>query len=239
MSNASAKEPGFTSQLPSEAERLSWTKGLCETIRDCHRIGVLHRDINPWNVLIGAQKAEDGSRKLCLADFGLTVRMDGQAVLSGLESEGAVDLDDSALESLYSAPELGKRYGLPADIFSVGMLLLAIWSTLDVKSEQALIDCVEAVKLAAMHGSEPADNVLESLQGGHGSELRTLIISMVSAQPHVRPSAETACKEVEQWLAKRAREATPATVADEKSKGGILAKLCGCLSPKPATRAGD
>ena len=46
---------------------------------------------------------------LRLADFGSAVELRGP--LEGLEAPAAAPLDDSALNSLYSAPELGVRYG--------------------------------------------------------------------------------------------------------------------------------
>lgn len=234
--STTSSQSGLVSRLPTETERLSWTKSLCETISDCHKLGLLHRDINPWNVLISAEKAQDGTRKLCLTDFGLSARIEAEVGLSGLESEGAVPLDDSALGSLYSAPELGKRYGLPADIFSVGMMLLAIWSTPDVRSEDALIECVESVKQSAIDASEPPNDALRGMREGVDAELRTIVMSMVSSQPHVRPTAAQACEKVSQWLAKRTsteQKEAPEALADEKpevaQKQGWMARCCRCF----------
>ncbi|CAK9080270.1 unnamed protein product [Durusdinium trenchii] len=104
-------------------ERHTWSAQLCAAVCHCHSLGVLHRDINPWNALL---IQESGTWNLRLGDFGLAVPCSGD--LQGIEAPGVAPLDASALTSLYSAPELGKRYGYPADVFSLGMTLLALWT---------------------------------------------------------------------------------------------------------------
>ena len=70
-----------------------------------------HEDSKVLKGLKGLSKGRvrHGLWHLRLADFGSAVQIQGH--LEGLEARGAAPLDDSALNSLYSAPELGVCYG--------------------------------------------------------------------------------------------------------------------------------
>jgi len=105
---------GKLAKQPSIEERAEWTQALCRALQHCHKCGVLHRDVNPWNVLVTYRREGERCRGARLADFGLAAAIPASFELTGIEADGAVPLDESALNSLYSAPELGKSYGLPA-----------------------------------------------------------------------------------------------------------------------------
>lgn len=202
---AMLEEPGAVAGGPSEAECRLWTRTLCEALRHCHGLRVLHRDLNPWNALVATEREADGSRGVRLADFGLAVRLaEGAPDLQGLEAEGFADLDASALGSLYSAPELGELYSLPADVFSLGMTLLVIWAAADLGPETgdvegALAAIAEAAKEAAVGNCQPP--MLDSLVSlGMHAPLRELLVRMLACDPALRPTAAETCVVVERWL---------------------------------------
>lgn len=241
----SGKDSKAGGSLPSGKERVAWTQDLCRTVCHCHSMGVLHRDLNPWNVLIAAQLGVASYRNVRVADFGLGVRLpDTQTELEGEETDGAAPLDASALGSLYSAPELGVRYGLPADIFSLGMVLLAMWTTADVAklggslSEDALISCIEKTKQAAIEGSSPPDEFLASMKDGSDDALRSLILRMVSGNPENRPTAAKACDVVEEWLHNResalSKEGPDTPKEDSKGVKRLSWSFCRCFRVKSA-----
>lgn len=190
----------------------------------------------------------DGSRSVCLADFGLAVQVDAGTALSGWEAEGAPQLDASALGSLYSAPELGIRYGFLADIFSLGMVLLAIWSTVDAVNtcskeartpnavqsscEDALVTTTELVKKAAADSQQVPGNILRSIAEGADSSLRELVLRMVSSEPERRPSAEQACQLVQQWFSRQAMKDRGMAESKQKVKrNACFSTFCKCLRP--------
>jgi len=152
---------------------------------------VLHRDVNPWNALLVLEGSESSSARL--GDFGLAVRMESSE-LRGWETPGAAPLDDSAIGSLYSAPELGDVYGFPADVFSLGMTLLAIWGSADL-GEEELINLVEGAKQAACSSSS------SSHMGSLGKEvpcgLRSVLADALAHQAAGRPTAASLRDRVE------------------------------------------
>mmetsp|Transcript_106890 Transcript_106890/g.189974 ORF Transcript_106890/g.189974 Transcript_106890/m.189974 type:complete len:362 (-) Transcript_106890:49-1134(-) len=180
---------------PSSADWQAWTVELCLALKHCHSLRVLHRDVNPWNVFLVVETASaDGSvASLRLGDFGLAAQLgDDEAELAGIEAGGgAVALDESALTSLYSAPELGERYSFPADVFSLGMTLLALWTAADCGCDEGcVIDAVEVAKNSAE---------LPKLSKAAPS-WQSLIASMIAKNPSARPSAAACHREVSEHL---------------------------------------
>ena len=106
--------------LPCE-DVLRHAEGLTDALRAAHVSGVLHRDINPNNVLIG----KDGRARL--SDFGLAGvwAVSGTASEQSAESTEAYDADRVAGTRGYMSPEqaLGKPVDPRSDIFSLGAVL--------------------------------------------------------------------------------------------------------------------
>ncbi|AVZ73036.1 serine/threonine protein kinase [Streptomyces lunaelactis] len=94
---------------PGEAARIGM--GLVAALREVHAVGVLHRDIKPGNVLLGA-----GGR-VVLTDFGIAAIQDAaQLTVAGMLI-GSPD---------YMAPErVGGHPGPPSDLWSLGATLCA------------------------------------------------------------------------------------------------------------------
>ncbi|CAE7280085.1 Cyclin-dependent kinase 1 [Symbiodinium microadriaticum] len=175
----------------SSMERRAWSMQLCRAVSHCHRLRVLHRDVNPWNVLLVLEGSDSSSARL--GDFGLAVRMDSLE-LRGWETPGAAPLDDSAIGSLYSSPELGDVYGFPADVFSLGMTLLAIWASADL-GEEELITLVEGAKQAACSASSSSH--VGSLGKGLPWGLCSVLADALAHQAAARPSAASLRDRVE------------------------------------------
>jgi len=87
--------------------------GICEGLQAAHRQRICHRDLKPDNILLDA----DGVPKI--ADFGLARFVD---TASPARTFGGTPN--------YMAPEIwnGEEYGLPADIYSLGVIFYRIWA---------------------------------------------------------------------------------------------------------------
>lgn len=94
---------------PSTAECHAWSNSLLDALQAVHEQRVVHRDLSPWNVFVS--RGASGLRRLRLGDFGMAARLPDGEQLSGLEQDGCPPLDDSALGSPFSAPELGATEG--------------------------------------------------------------------------------------------------------------------------------
>eukprot|EP00747_Dinoflagellata_sp_TGD_P214323 gnl/TRDRNA2_/TRDRNA2_87197_c0_seq2.p1 gnl/TRDRNA2_/TRDRNA2_87197_c0~~gnl/TRDRNA2_/TRDRNA2_87197_c0_seq2.p1 ORF type:complete len:423 (-),score=74.90 gnl/TRDRNA2_/TRDRNA2_87197_c0_seq2:46-1314(-) len=242
----SAPAAGDTCSLP-HLERRRWTSDLCDAVRHCHSLRVLHRDINPWNVFLARQekRALDAmpSFLVRLGDFGLAVQLPetgaseagDEEPLSGLECAGAAPLDESALESLYSAPELGGAcYGLKADVFSLGMTVFALWISAEVSGEDSIIDAVALAKGAA----HVQNDALLELQRSD-TMLHSMIFRMLSASSADRPSAAQAWSSIcrgENGLAAPAEENSKA-VSGEGSTSKKVDVAIGDDAPTPGCDA--
>ncbi len=99
---------------PERLARLAHAAGL---VARAHALGVVHRDVKPTNFLVGPA----GDTRL--ADFGCAKLVDKDAPESAL---GGLTATGTALGSLaFMAPEQldAKKAGLPADVFSLGVML--------------------------------------------------------------------------------------------------------------------
>jgi eukaryotic-like serine/threonine-protein kinase len=93
-----------------ELDLLALSRALLDALEHIHSAGVVHRDLKPGNVLIGA----DG--RIRLTDFGIAQPKDATAITQAGQVIGTLD---------YMAPEV--RRGEPAtpssDLYSLGILL--------------------------------------------------------------------------------------------------------------------
>lgn len=220
-----------SSGWPSLLERCAWSSDLCRAVEHCHSLLVLHRDVNPWNIFLAREPervarskgAEQACLSLRLGDFGLAVQLkDLSEELEGIEAGGrGVALDASALSSLYSAPELGKRYGFAADVFSLGMTLFALWTATGCSTEDALIDRVVAAKNACVLDENCKSSHQETMPSPVGRssvqhappQLQHLILLLLRPGPADRPSAAEAST--------AARASLPRTNCQGKQEGMV------------------
>jgi hypothetical protein len=93
------------------ADTLELVDGACRGLAHAHRMGVVHRDVKPGNIM----RSDDGAVKL--ADFGIAKAMVGGA--SQITQAGSV-LGTAA----YLAPEQasGAEVGPPADLYGLGVV---------------------------------------------------------------------------------------------------------------------
>lgn len=86
---------------------------ICEGLLSAHRLGIVHRDIKPGNIML--IKHEDGSQQVKIVDFGL-------AKLGGTENAGLTKTGDTMGTPHYMSPEqcLGQVLDVRADVYSLG-----------------------------------------------------------------------------------------------------------------------
>ena len=103
--------------LPFE-DVLHHAEGLTDALRTAHMEGVLHRDVNPNNILVG----RDGRARL--TDFGLARVWDASGS-SPSEATTRAHSRDAAGTRGYMSPEqvLGKKVDPRSDLFSLGAVL--------------------------------------------------------------------------------------------------------------------
>ncbi len=91
---------------------------VCEVLEEAHRVGIVHRDVKPANIML-SQGARGEVVKVL--DFGISKFIDREKQL-GLTGDGI------AGTPLYMSPEalLGRPTEAPADVFSVGVTLFVM-----------------------------------------------------------------------------------------------------------------
>jgi serine/threonine protein kinase len=103
---------------PFPAERaMHVTKQICRSLREAHRLGIIHRDMKPGNVMLLSQGDEKDYVKVL--DFGL---------VKDIESGEEEDLTQAGVfmgSPKYMSPEQiqGERVDGRSDIYSIGILL--------------------------------------------------------------------------------------------------------------------
>jgi hypothetical protein len=108
---------------------------LAEGLRAAHQLGAIHRDISPDNVLL-----EDGRiDRATIIDFGIAKDLDpGSATIVGEGFAGKLS---------YVAPEqlgdFGREVGPWTDVYSLGLVILAVAQGRNVAMGGSLVDAVD------------------------------------------------------------------------------------------------
>ncbi|WP_406353832.1 serine/threonine-protein kinase [Streptomyces sp. NBC_00658] len=148
---------------PGEAARVGL--GMVAALRAAHAAGVLHRDVKPGNVLLGAEG------RVVLTDFGIAMASGTSTLTKTGEIVGSID---------YIAPERmrGRRPGPAADLWALGATLYqAVEGRPPFRKDTAVETAYSVV----------ADPLEPMKQAG---PLEPLIEALLAKDPDERPSAE-------------------------------------------------
>jgi tRNA A-37 threonylcarbamoyl transferase component Bud32 len=148
---------------PTEAARIGL--GMVAALRAAHAAGVLHRDVKPGNVLLGA----DG--RVVLTDFGIAMATGTSTLTKTGEIIGSID---------YIAPERmrGKKPGPAADLWALGATL---YQSVEGRPPFRKATAVETAYAIAV---DPVDPMKQA------GPLEPLIEALLAKEPEERPSAE-------------------------------------------------
>ncbi|MEU0990750.1 serine/threonine-protein kinase [Streptomyces sp. NPDC005953] len=143
----------------------SLAAGLAEAVEAIHRVGLVHRDIKPGNILV----TDDGLRVI---DFGISKAVEGLTVLTTtglvIGSPGFMSPEQAA----------GARVGPPSDIFSLGAVLVFA-ATGEGPFGQGSIP---ALLYRVVHNQPILDRV--------PAEIRNVLAACLEKTPERRPTAE-------------------------------------------------
>jgi len=152
-----------------EAECVEIMLGLLSALAYVHHLGIIHRDVKCENLLL------DGSR-VVLADFGISCYMsDAENMEKRVGSPG------------YASPEMlkGESYNEKIDVFATGVVLyFALSRTLPFADSSVARVLARTVRCKIRWPQEKFNH----FSGG----LVKLCKSLLSKEPHLRPSAATA-----------------------------------------------
>ncbi|WP_347404563.1 protein kinase [Streptomyces sp. MST-110588] len=135
---------------------------LARTLADIHAAGLIHRDLKPSNIVLTSQGPRVIDFGIARPEHGLTLTTTGQVpVTPG-----------------YGAPEqvLGRRVAFPADVFSLGAVL--VYAASGRRAYEG--GHVAAVQYEVVHGDPQLDAVPE--------QVRQLIAPCLAKDPALRPT---------------------------------------------------
>ncbi|MGD3112207.1 serine/threonine-protein kinase [Streptomyces sp. YGL11-2] len=172
---------------PEEAVRIGLE--MTAALRAAHAAGVLHRDVKPGNVMLGAEG------RVVLTDFGIAMTSDVSTLTKTGEMVGSIQ---------YMAPERirGQKPGPASDLWALGATLYQAVEGRPPFHRPTVMESAYAVVV----------DPLEPMK--HAGPLAPLIEALLSKDPDERPSAE----QTERALrAARSRGSTESVGSDESA----------------------
>jgi serine/threonine-protein kinase len=162
-------------EAPMSAERtIHVAMQIARSLREAHRLDVIHRDLKPGNVLLTRHGDEEDFVKVL--DFGL---------VKHVESESEQELTKAGLfmgSPKYMSPEQirGERVDARSDVYALGVVMYEmITGKVPFERENTV-----KVLMAHMHEGVPPIQIADCPQG-----LNELIIRCLSKRPEGRPSS--------------------------------------------------
>ena len=120
---------------PDSAELRRLIRRLADGLRAAHELGAVHRDMSPDNVLLPDRRLD----RARIIDFGIAKDLD--------PSKATIVGDGFAGKLAYVAPEqfgdFGREIGPWTDIYSLGLVILAVATGRDVDMGSTLVEAVD------------------------------------------------------------------------------------------------
>lgn len=202
---------------------LQITRGLAHI----HSKGIIHRDLKPQNIFASLDSGTEGELPCFrIGDFGLSkILLDANGG-KAFESAGNIGHNNALAVPLeahtvgigtasYASPEqvTSSTYGPPADIFSMGLILLELVSTIDSLHERA------RVFGDSRRGVLP-DRLREDLP-----DIASLVADCTHDSPAKRPTARMLQESIELCLRKYYDSLPGSTLSSQKSIDKLRMKL--------------
>jgi serine/threonine protein kinase len=150
---------------PDSSELRSFIRRLADGLRAAHELGAVHRDMSPDNVLLPDRRLD----RARIIDFGIAKDLD--------PSKATIVGDGFAGKLAYVAPEqfgdFGREIGPWTDVYSLGLVILAVASGKDVDMGSTLVEAVDKRRQGVDLTAIPED-------------LRPLLERMLAANPAKR-----------------------------------------------------
>ena len=147
---------------PTAADLRVLTRRLAEGLGAAHRLGAVHRDISPDNVLLPGRALDQAK----IIDFGIAKDLD--------PSKATIVGDGFAGKLGYVAPEqfgdFGREVGPWTDVYSLGLVILATALGRDVDMGATLVEAIDKRRAGLDLSPVPAD-------------LRPVLERMLAADP--------------------------------------------------------
>jgi Protein kinase domain len=162
LSSSGRLPPGLTIEL---------LRPVASALAAAHRRGLVHRDIEPANVLI-ARGGEGSEDHIYLTDFGIARRSDGESITRTGMLVGTVD---------YMAPERfeGDKGGAASDIYSFGCMLF------ELVTGHVPFDRPNSVAKVFAHVSDPIPSPSDEV-AGIPERLDAVIATAMAKRPEDR-----------------------------------------------------
>ena len=176
---------------PGPDQLVALLRRLAEGLRAAHQLGAIHRDISPDNVLLEGGRLDRAK----IIDFGIAKDLDpGSATIVGEGFAGKLS---------YVAPEqlgdFGRDVGPWTDVYSLGLVMLAVAQGRPVAMGGSLVDAVDKRRAGPdLSGLAPEIRpVLDSMLRANPAErLRSMeeVLAMLdlAAIPHEGPGSSPA-----------------------------------------------
>ncbi|MEM7011877.1 MAG: protein kinase [Verrucomicrobiota bacterium] len=158
---------------------------VCDAVFAAHKLGILHRDLKPGNILVEAEIGEPH-----VADFGLAKRLDE-------EQDSQLTMTGQVLGTPgFMAPEQarGDQVSTAADVYSLGAILYELLTGKTPFSGQNVAQILRQIE------EDPPERPSSTAKGVDG-DLEAITMKCLEKDPPLRyASASDLAKDLNRWL---------------------------------------